>query len=179
MADWNMGVYRPRPRGNYNDTTEYTYLDIVRFEGASYININLDTIDGIACIGVAPAGQPQSESYWQCLGEKGDKGDVADSYLPYITVEDGAWDYTIADKIFIPETAEDSLRIDNVYNGCCGIIITKKDLVLPANSYYAVDYNYCSITTNDGYYFYTFTYSNFGSDSNMFIWHRTVIQRNV
>ena len=23
MSNWNMGVYRPRPKGDYDDTTEY------------------------------------------------------------------------------------------------------------------------------------------------------------
>lgn len=179
MSDWNMGVYRPRPMGDFSDTIQYKYLDIVRYNGASYINCNLDTIDGVACIGIPPEGDSESENYWQCIATKGDKGDMADSYLPYASITDGAWDYSVADKIFIPDSAVDTLYIDNVYNGCCGIIITKKDLDLPANSYFSLDYKYCNITRDDEYYFYTFTYTDFGSESYMYVWHRTVISKNV
>ena len=178
MADWNMGVYRPIPKGDYSDTTEYIFLNIVNFNGSSFINCNIDTVDGVSCIGIAPEGMPESELYWQCIGHKGDKGDMADSYAPYLVIEDGTWDYSAGDKCIIPESAPNVLSISNAYDGCCGIIITRKELTLPANSYYAVDYKYCSIINNTDYYFYTFTYSNFGSDSDMFIWHRTVITRN-
>ncbi len=179
MADYNLGPYRPRPRGEFDGTMNYLYLDIVRYHGSSYININLDTIDGIACIGILPEGQNESELYWMPIAEKGEKGDTADAYTPYVVVDNNTWDYSQGDKIFIPEVDEDVsiLDITNVYDGCCGIIITRNDLSLPANSLFSVDYKYVSIINNDDYYFYTFTYANVGSGSNMFIWHRTVVNR--
>jgi len=179
MADYNLGVYRPRPRGKFDIETRYRYLDIVTFKGGSYINCNLDTIDGVACIGILPEGQAESKAFWLCLGTKGDKGDMADMYLPYIDVTDGIWDYSLSDKIRVPESAsKNTLDITNVYDGCCGIIISKKELELPVNSYYSVDYEYASIMEEADYYFYTFTYTDPGSGSEMFIWHRTVIVRN-
>ncbi len=180
MSNWNMGVYRPRPKGDYDDTTEYSYLDIVKYNGSSYINCNLDTIDGVASIGIAPEGHADSELHWQCIASKGDKGDLADTYLPYEEITNGEWDYSVSDKIFIPENSSvSSINITNVYNGCCGIIISRKDLTMPVNSYYSLDYNYCNITRNTEYYFYTFTYTDFGSNSYAFVWHRTIINRNV
>ena len=179
MSDWNLGVYRPRPMGDFDGTTSYKYLDIVRYNGASYINCNLDTIDGVSCIGILPEGQAESENYWQCIASQGEQGPMADSYFPYGRVTDGNWDYSESDKVFIPEDGNDIIAIDNVYNGCCGIIISKLDLKLPANSYYSLDYKYCSITRPDEYYFYTFTYTDFGSDSYMFVWHRTVIRKDA
>ena len=52
MADFNLGVYRPRPMGAFDPTENYRYLDIVTYDGASYININLDTIDGLMAHGI-------------------------------------------------------------------------------------------------------------------------------
>lgn len=174
MADFNLGVYRPRPMGTYNPTTNYRYLDIVKYTGGSYININLDTIDGTSCIGILPIGQGQSEAYWQCLAEKGDKGDIADSYTPYVTVMNGTWDYSISDKIIVPDNGSLSISIANAYDGCCGIIISKKELTLPSNSLFSADFNYVPTKTSDDYYFYTFTYAILNG-SGTFLWHRSVM----
>lgn len=180
MADFNLGVYRPKPRGVYNGSTSYRYLDIVSFNGSSFICINYDTIDGIACIGILPEGQNESELYWMKIASRGEKGDIADIYKPYVVVSNNTWDYSQGDKIFIPKEDSDNkvlLEITNVYDGCCGMIITKNDLALPTNSLYSTDYKYVSVINEDDYYFYTFTYTNLGSDSYTFIWHRTVVNR--
>ena len=176
MAEFNLGPFRIKARGKFNSETAYKFLDMVTYNGGSYININYDTIDGISCVGVLPDGDDNSKNYWQCIASKGDKGDIADQYQPFAEVSDGAWDYTVSDKITIPLSAPDRLDITNVYDGCCGIILTKKDLTLPINSLYSVDYNYIN-TTDDDYYFYTFVYTNIGSDSFMFVWHRSVVNR--
>ena len=176
--DHDLGPYRPRPRGDFDDTVNYMYLDIVRYRGSSYINCNLDTIDGVSSIGIAPAGMPQSELFWQCLADKGDKGETADHYTSYSTVSNGIWNYNNGDKIFIPDDAPETLEIINTYDGCCGIIITKKDLILPRNSLKSIDYNYIPVRDDGDYYFYTFTYTNTGSDLYAYIWHRTVVRRD-
>ena len=44
MADYNLGPYRPRPRGVFSSIEMYRYLDIVEYNGSSYININYDKI---------------------------------------------------------------------------------------------------------------------------------------
>ena len=176
--DNNLGVYRPRPCGEFVGTANYRYLDIVRYQGSTYININLDTNDGIACIGILPVGQPQSELYWMLIAEKGDKGDTAVLYTEYQEVSNGTWDYSVTDKIFIPEDGSPNLNILNSYNGCCGMILTKLDLLLPSNSLFSVDFDYLDIVYNTDYYFYTFTYMNTGSDSeDVYVWHRSVVRK--
>lgn len=176
MADFNLGPYRPKPRGEFNSTTPYKYLDIVAYNGGSYICCNLDTIDGDAVIGVLPTGETRSEIYWQCVGAKGEKGDIGEEYLGFKTITDGIWDFSQTDKILIPDSATtDRINIINVYNGCCGLIITKKILNLPSNSNYALDYNYITANSNQ-YYLYTFIYGATPFNSNnRFIWKRTVI----
>ena len=175
MADFNLGVYRPRPMGAFDPTENYRYLDIVTYDGASYININLDTIDGVSCIGVLPTGQAESEAYWQCIAEKGDKGDTADFYTPYIQITNGTWNYSDGDKAYVPEECTSIISIINPYDGCCGVIISKNELSLPSNSLYSADFNYAPTKTSDDYYFYTFTYTDIGSGSYMFMWHRSVM----
>ena len=180
MADYNLGPYRPRPRGVFNPNTDYRYLDIVRYNGSSFICINYDTIDGIACIGILPEGQNESELYWMPIAERGEKGDTADYYTPYIEITNGSWDYSRGDKIYIPESDNEepiNLDISNVYDGCCGMILTRNELSLPSNSFYSTDYKYVSVVNSDDYYFYTFSYVNIGSDSHMYVWHRTVVNR--
>ena len=175
MADWNLGPYRPNPRGDYDSEINYKFLDIVKYNGNSYINCYLDTIDGVSCIGILPEGQPESEIYWQWIGGRGEKGDLADQYKPYQDVHNGIWDYNESDKIFVPTTAPNKLEIINVYNGCCGIVISKQDLELPEDSLKSIDYDYVHRTIDDDYYFYTFTYTDLGTDFHGFVWHRTVI----
>lgn len=179
MADYNMGPFRPRPCGEYSSTKRYRFLDFVTYDGSSYICINEDTIDGDACIGIPPIGFDNSELYWQLMASKGDQGstgNITGEYRSFIPVLDGVWDYSRSDKITIPSSVgTNTLQINNVYNGCCGIILTKKDLVLPSNSHYPIDFYYASPGANQ-YYMYTFVYGSLvvGGD-NKFIWNRTVI----
>lgn len=173
--DYNLGPFRIKPRGEFNATAEYRFLDMVTYDGGSFICINYDTIDGTACIGILPEGQASSELYWQNIAHKGEKGDTADQYLPFIEVTNGNWDFNNGDKIYIPDTATtDNLEIQNVYDGCCGMIITTRDLVLPGNSLYKNDFHYINLTSATGYYMYTFTYGKIGSDYK-FIFSRGII----
>ena len=114
--------------------------------------------------------------YWQCIGSKGDKGDRGDAYIGFIEVLDGEWDYTESDKIVIPELGSDTLEINNVYDGCCGLILTTKELELPANSEYSIDFNYVNRNATQ-YYMYTFVYGSCISENKKFIWNRTVINQ--
>ena len=78
------------------------------------------------------------------LAEKGDKGDEANAYLtPVDVTATGVWDFSKSDKIFIPADMNEILDIQNTYDGCCGVIITEnKDLKLPVNSDFSIDFNY-------------------------------------
>lgn len=174
----NLGPYRLRPRGEYNPEANYRFLDWVTYNGSSYACINYDTIDGIACIGVLPEGGHNSEIYWQCLAKRGEPGLIEVEYLPIGNIEDNIWDFSITDKIYVEDNFMDELNIINVYDGCCGAILTKNtNLVLPGNSDYSVDFNYVSINNANQYYLYTFIYANMGSGSR-FIWNRTVINKS-
>lgn len=180
--EYNLGPYRLRMRGDFmtnnaaGDPVYYKYLDIVRYNGGSYICCNLDTIDGMGVTGVLPEGQVTSDLYWQCIAKRGEKGEPGDSYKSFITVANGKWNYNDSDKIIIPDTGSSSLEILNPYDGCCGLILTKKNLQLPTNSEYSIDFNY--ITPNaTQYYMYTFVYGSFISSNKKFIWNRTVIDQ--
>ena len=178
MADYNLGPYRLKFRGDYDGTTEYRYLDVVRYNGGSYTCKNLDTIDGVSCIGVAPTGMPNSELYWEPSALPGEKGDPADYYRPFKTIIDGHWDFSEADKIFIPDSAtENRLEITNAEDGCCGLIITRKDLELPSNSYKSADFGYIELVTGEDYFIYTFTYTDIGTGGKCFFWHRSVVTK--
>lgn len=173
MADNNLGVFRINPRGKYDSTASYRFLDAVSFEGGSYLCKNYDTIDGTACIGILPTGQPSSELYWMCLAEPGATG-KAELYQPFITVNDFIWNFDESDKIIIPQSGTGTLQINNVYDGCCGLILTKnKNIGLPANSCTSVDFNYIECRTNQCY-MYSFVYGDLGAGPKFF-WNRTVI----
>ena len=45
--DYNLGRYRINPRGSYNNTTRYDYLDLVFYNGLSYLCINEEGCRGI------------------------------------------------------------------------------------------------------------------------------------
>ena len=123
MADYGLGPFRVRPRGKFDPTTKYRFLDWVSYEGGSYLLINQDTLneDG-EIIGVLPTGQEESELWWQCIAEPGKEGPVADQYYGFTEITDGQWDYSVTDKITIPEDGVTTLNITNAYNGCCGVV---------------------------------------------------------
>lgn len=180
MSEYNLGPFRINPKGEFDPDEYYRYLDAVTYNGGSYLCINYDTIDGISCRGILPEGQPQSETYWMCLAKKGDKGDDGKSpeiYDSFLTLEDNNWDYSVSDKIIIPidMVFDAALNIENVYDGCCGVIISKNEnIVFPENSDYSIDFNYIEKTSNSQYYMYTFIYGKISS-SYKFIWNRTII----
>ena len=178
-TDYDLGPIRPRPRGEWVKGVEYRYLDIVYYDGGSYICSDINTLDGSSiCVNIPPTDPINGSSFWQCLAVKGDKGESPDVYLPYVEVTNGIWDYGTTDKIIIPDDAStDTINIVNVYNGCCGIIITRKELILPSNSYKSTDFNFINIVTAEDRYFYTFTYLDTGSLGN-FIWHRSVVRKS-
>lgn len=183
MSRQNLGPFRIRPRGIYNSSANYRFLDLVTYNGSSYLCINYDTIDGTAVTGVLPYGEVGSDIYWQCIAHKGDKGDTGDFYSEYLIITDGYWDYSVSDKIIVPEYSNTTLTIDNVYDGCCGIILSKYDLELPYNSDYSLDYNYLNIGRYDSnkYYMYSFIYGldylNFSNQipQYKFVWNRSII----
>lgn len=174
MADYGLGPFRVRPRGRYNPSATYRFLDLVAYDGGSYLLINKDTLDNnIDVVGVLPAGQDESELYWQCIVERGEKGETADQYYEFVEVTDGQWDFSVSDKIIIPEGGVPTLTINNAYNGCCGVVLTAEELTLPENSDYSIDFYYVTRGTNQ-YYLYTFVYGAITGDDK-FIWNRTVI----
>lgn len=176
MADYNLGRYRIKPCGDYDPTREYKYLDMVSFDGGSFVCINDDTIDGTACIGILPEGDSDSEIYWQCIARRGEIGPAAKSYQEFIVVNDFMWDFSQSDKIIIPDGITGLLAISNAYDGCCGIIVTKnKNFELPANSDFSIDFDYIEAGTNQ-YYLYSFVCCNLGAGSR-FIWNRAVINQ--
>ena len=174
----NLGPFRIRPMGKFSSNAKYRFLDLVTYDGGSYLCCNYDTIDGIGVTGVLPKGAYNSEAYWQCIAERGEAGLIEVEYLPIGNLEDSIWDFDITDKIYVEESFVDKLKIINVYDGCCGAILTKnRNLILPVNSDYSIDFNYMNITNANQYYLYTFIYANMGAGSR-FIWNRTVINKS-
>jgi hypothetical protein len=178
MAVNNLGPFRIRPRGEWSSKTSYRYLDLVSYKGSSYVCTNYDTIDKTSCIGVLPTGGNDSDEYWMLNAEKGEAGLLELEYLPIGELDDYTWDFDITDKVYITESFDKTLDIVNVYDGCCGIILTEnKNLKLPSNSDYSVDFNYVSIVNANQYYLYSFIYADMGAGSR-FIWNRTVINKS-
>lgn len=87
-------------------------------------------------------------------------------YESFVIVDDGVWDYSVADKV---KLTADLVSIGNVYNGAVGLIQTDLDITLPENSKKAYDYDYMDLPTG-GMYQYTFLY-----DGSYYNWSRTVI----
>lgn len=174
----NLGVFRIRPRGKFSSDTNYRFLDLVSYNGGSYLCSNYDTIDGISCIGILPTGAHNSDLYWMSIAERGEPGLVEVEYLPIGNLDNNVWDFDITDKIYVEEYFDNNIDIINVYDGCCGAILTKnRNLKLPTNSDYSIDFNYINITNPNQYYLYTFIYADMGGGSR-FIWNRAVINKS-
>lgn len=75
--DYNLGRFRLNPRGTFNAQTRYDYLDLVYYEGSSYICINEE-----GCYGVIPDSTITSSIYWQCNAAKGSNGINANTAIP-------------------------------------------------------------------------------------------------
>lgn len=179
MAEYNMGAFRFKPVGMFDINRVYKYFDMVTYEGSSYINIYNDKNDSDSCVGILPTGTPESETYWSAIALKGDKGDYANAYSDFTVIRNNdSWNFEFGDKVFIASDFNNQLQINNVKDGSCGMIITRnKNLKLPDNSDYSVDFNYVE-ARSDQYYMYTFVYISIGDDdyfNNRFIWNRTVI----
>ena len=175
MSDFNMGPYKPNPKGEYKNDAYYKYFDLVKYNGGSYLNIYRDP-EGYPTIGILPEGQAESEEHWYCVAEKGDKGDTILTQSEFITIgDDGIWDISISDKAIVPASVS-GLNIQNAYSGCCGMfIVYSDDLILPGDSDYSLDFDYARILNNQ-YYLYTFVCV--GTDNTLrFIFNRTVINR--
>lgn len=99
-------------------------------------------------------------------GSYTDLTDKPNRYESFATVDDGVWDYSVADKI---KLTADLVNISNVYNGAVGLIQTDLDITLPENSKKAYDYDYMDLPTS-GMYQYTFLY-----DGSYYNWSRMVI----
>ena len=108
---------------------------------------------------------------------KGDKGDIADRYDSFITITNNNWDYSLSDKIKLGTGFDITkpLVISNVYDGCCGIIVTDLDITLPVNSDVSIDFHYLSLSLNE-YFVYSFIYDG---NRQRFIWNRTIYKANV
>lgn len=169
MSEYNMGPFKPNEKGEFNPETRYKYFDMVSYNGSSFLNINRDPVDGDSCIGIIPEGDERSEEYWFCIAHKGDTGRI-EQYKPFITITNGIWDFSLSDKCIVP-TEIGELRVDNTYDGCCGIMITDHPaLKILNNSDYSIDFDYVKALSGQ-YYMYSFVCMN-----EKLIWNRTVIR---
>ena len=177
MSDINLGPYRLNPRGELDPTKKYKFLDLVTYQGSSYVNINNDIIDGDASIGVLPTAEEGATKYYQLIAARGPEGKIAEQYDQFTTITSNDWDYSVSDKIKISGAYDNSIPINilNVYDGCCGIIVTDLDIVLPVNSDVSIDFQYLSLSLNE-YFVYSFIYDG---DRQRFIWNRTIYKANA
>lgn len=177
MSDINLGPFRLNPRGEIKPGEKYKFLDLVTYKGSSYVNINNDTIDGDASINVLPTQEEGATKYYQLVASKGDKGEAPEQYDKFTTITTNDWDYPTADKIKISGAYDNTkpINILNVYDGCCGIIVTDLDIILPANSDVSIDFYYLTLSTNE-YFVYSFIYDG---GRQRFIWNRTIYKANV
>lgn len=63
MARTDLGAISLIPRGAYSAATAYKKLDVVTYDGGSYM-----------CIGESTGNLPTNATYWQQLAAKGDRG---------------------------------------------------------------------------------------------------------
>ena len=65
MPDTNLGKVSIRPMGEYNPETQYEELDIVTYQGSSYLS--LEAVQGVL---------PADGSKWMIIALKGNTGDA-------------------------------------------------------------------------------------------------------
>ena len=67
MAKTSLGKVGILPKGEYSSATQYLRLDIVSYNGSSYLCIK-------DCIGI----DVTNKEYWLLIAQKGDKGDIGE-----------------------------------------------------------------------------------------------------
>ena len=174
MSDINLGPFRINPRGEIQPNAQYSFLDLVSYKGSTYLNINNEKIDGVASIGVLPT-EYKASKYYMMIAAKGDQGENSLQYHPWIYLSASTWDYSQSDKIVLTTNYDENTRLNiiNAYDGCCGMIKTNKELLLPTNSDYSIDFYCCKVSNTKEYYIYSFTCIQDGTDLK-YIWNRSV-----
>ena len=175
MAEFNLGPYRINPTGEYDSTRDYRYLDGVSYNGNYYVCSYKGSNDEGELNTIKNITPGDGSAYWDIMALRGERGPEVNPYKNFITIIDGVWNYSLSDKIYIPkDNSRNDIKILNVENGSCGMIVTAKELLLPINSEYSKDFYYINATTNE-YYIYTFVYGKTGlSGEEKFMWNRTV-----
>lgn len=74
MGTTNLGPVALKPKGAYNGNVEYKWLDIVEYQGGSYVSLKTQT-------GTAPVKNTTTES-WQCIAKPGEPGPVGEKGDP-------------------------------------------------------------------------------------------------
>lgn len=79
MADTRLGFVGTLPVGAWSNSTAYKYLDVVTYNGSSYV-AKTETV---------PSGTlPTNTTYWQLMASKGDKGDTGEIISASATITD-------------------------------------------------------------------------------------------
>ena len=78
MATKILGKVAITPKGEFNELTEYQVLDIVTYQGSSYISLQKTT-----------GNLPTNEEYWQLVAQKGDKGEQGEQGIQGIQGDKG------------------------------------------------------------------------------------------
>lgn len=74
MGTTNLGPVALKPKGAYNGNVEYKWLDIVEYQGGSYVSLKTQT-------GTAPVKNTTTES-WQCIAKPGELGPMGEKGEP-------------------------------------------------------------------------------------------------
>lgn len=99
MATKILGKVAIMPKGEFNELTEYQVLDLVTYQGSSYISLQKTT-----------GNLPTDEEYWQLVAEKGDKGEQGIQGVQGVQGEKG----DKGDTGEIPEGTIESDDVDSI-----------------------------------------------------------------
>ena len=87
MATKILGKVAITPKGEYNNATTYQSLDLITYEGGSYLALK-ETIGNL----------PTNNEYWQLIAQKGQNGEQGEKGADGKTPVKGTDYYTEADK---------------------------------------------------------------------------------
>ena len=129
MAKQNLGKIMMTPKGVYNNSTAYEKLDVVTYNGSSYVCKQATT------------GNLPTTDYWQLIANKGDKPVVG---VDYFTEDDKQ---EIADLV-IEHSDED---IDELFNALPSNTVTGTDInITDAINCRCIETKVNGMSTQDG-----------------------------
>ena len=119
MATYNLGKFALRPRGTYDPTATYYLLDLVYYNGSSYVCTSNAATTNVL---------PTNTSFWQIVAAAG-QGTITPEQMQQIVDDIVNTEGVVIDPDYQQFTAEEKSKLSTLTNPNDGVLTIKKNNV--------------------------------------------------